>query len=121
MSNGVHILDTMTRNCLVKQLGSKKFKIIFTQGLNRQIRRMFETLGYRAQSLNRVRIMSIKLDVPIVKYREFTKEEVLELNGLLKSLQKHLTKRNILDYLRYPYENLENNYITKLNYKSALK
>ena len=56
---------------------------------------MFETLGYRVQSLNRVRIMNIKLDVPIVKYREFTKEEVLELNGLLKSPQKHLTKRNI--------------------------
>ena len=54
MSNGVEILDTITKNCLVKKLGSKKFKIILTQGLNRQIRRMCESLGYKVRSLNRV-------------------------------------------------------------------
>jgi len=51
MSNGVKILDTITKNCFVKQLGQKKFKIIHTQGLNRQIRRMCESLGYRVRSL----------------------------------------------------------------------
>ncbi len=85
MSNGVQILDTKTKNCFVKQLGPNKFKIILTQGLNRQIRRMCYSLGYRVQSLKRVRIMNIKLDVPVGKYREFTTEELLELNGLLKN------------------------------------
>jgi len=88
MSNGVEILDTITKHCFVKQLGEKKFKIILTQGLNRQIRRMCEALGYRVQSLKRTRIMNIKLDVPTGKYREFTKEELLELNGLLEYSSK---------------------------------
>ena len=88
MSNGVEILDTITKNCFVKQLGQKKFKIILTQGLNRQIRRMCESLGYRVKSLKRVRIMNIKLDVPIGKYREFTKEELIELNRLLENSSK---------------------------------
>ena len=88
MSNGVEILDTVTKNCFVKQLGSKQFKIILTQGLNRQIRRMCESLGYRVQSLKRVRIMNIKLDIPTGKYREFTQEELLELNLLLERSSK---------------------------------
>ena len=88
MRNGVEILDTMTKNCFVKQIGAKKFKIILTQGLNRQIRRMCEALGYRVQSLKRVRIMNIKLDVPLGKYREFTKEELNELNLLLENSSK---------------------------------
>ena len=88
MSSGVEILGTITRNCFVKQLGLKKFKIVLTQGLNRQIRRMCESLGYRVRSLKRVRIMNIKLDVPIGKYREFTKEELLELNALLENSSK---------------------------------
>ena len=88
MSNGVEILDTITKNCFVKQLGQKKFKIILTQGLNRQIRRMCEFLGYRVMSLKRVRIMNIKLDVPTGKYREFTKEELIQLKGLLEKSAK---------------------------------
>ncbi len=88
MSNGVKVLDTITKKCFVKQLGQKKFKIILTQGLNRQIRRMCESLGYRVKSLKRVRIMNIKLDVPVGKYREFTKQELLELNGLLENSSK---------------------------------
>ena len=91
MSNGVEILETITKNCFVKQLGAKKFKIILTQGLNRQIRRMCEALGYRVQSLKRVRIMNIKLDIPKGKYREFTKGELFELNRLLENSQKHFT------------------------------
>ena len=88
MSNGVEILDTITKNCFVKQLGPKKFKIILTQGLNRQIRRMCESLGYRVKSLKRVRIMNINLDIPRGKYRNFTKEELKEINGLLENSSK---------------------------------
>ena len=88
MSSGVEILETTTKNCFVKQLGPKKFKIILTQGLNRQIRRMCESLGYRVQSLKRVRIMNIKLDLPIGKFREFSKKELSELNELLKNSSK---------------------------------
>ena len=88
MSNGVKILDTVTKNCFVKQLGSKRFKIILTQGLNRQIRRMCESLGYRVRSLKRVRIMNINLDVPTGKYRQLTKKEITELNRLLENSSK---------------------------------
>ena len=88
MSNGVEILDTITKNCFVKKLGPKKFKIILTQGLNRQIRRMCESLGYKVQSLKRVRIMNIKLDVPTGKYREFTREDFSKLNLLLENSAK---------------------------------
>ena len=88
MSNGVEILETKTKNCFVKQLGPKKFKIVLTQGLNRQIRRMCDSLGYRVESLKRVRIMNIKLDVPSGKYREFTNEEISELNKLLENSSK---------------------------------
>ena len=88
MSSGVAILGTITKDCFVEQLGSKKFKIILTQGINRQIRRMCEALGYRVQSLKRVRIMNIKLDLPKGEYREFSKEELLELNALLENSSK---------------------------------
>ena len=88
MSNGVEILDTITKNCFVKQLGPKKFRIILTQGLNRQIRRMCESLGFRVKSLKRVRIMNIKMDVSTGEYREFTKEELLELKKSLENSSK---------------------------------
>ena len=63
MSRGVAILDTVTRPCKVEKTGEKSFRIILTQGLNRQIRRMCETLGYRVMTLQRVRIMNIRLEV----------------------------------------------------------
>lgn len=88
MSNGVPILDTVTKKCFVKQLGPQKFKIVLTQGLNRQIRRMCEELGYRVRTLKRIRIMNITLDIPIGKYREFTSDELNELNSLLESSDK---------------------------------
>ena len=69
-------------------MGPKKFRIILTQGLNRQIRRMCESLGFRVKSLKRVRIMNIKLDVSTGEYREFTKKELFELNELLKNSSK---------------------------------
>ena len=88
MSNGVPILDTVTKKCKVKKLSSKTFKIVLTQGLNRQIRRMCEYLNYDVITLQRVRIMNIKLDVPVGKYREFTAEELKELNMLLADSTK---------------------------------
>ena len=80
MSNGVPILDTVTRKCKVKQTGKKTFKIILTQGLNRQIRRMCEYLEYDVIKLKRIRIMNIKLDIPVGTYRDFTDKELNQIN-----------------------------------------
>ena len=83
MSNGVPILDTVTKKCKVKKLGRNTFSIVLTQGLNRQIRRMCEYLGYEVTKLKRTRIMNINLDLPVGKYRELTIEEFKDLNNLL--------------------------------------
>lgn len=83
MRNGVPILGTITRKCVVEKINEKTFKIILTQGLNRQIRRMCEHLDYRVRKLKRVRIMNIKLDIPVGQYRDFTDAELKELNRLL--------------------------------------
>ncbi len=83
MSKGVPILDTITKECKIKKTGSNEFKIILTQGLNRQIRRMCEYFNYRVVSLERTRIMNIELDLPIGEYRELTKKEVSSLNKLI--------------------------------------
>lgn len=83
MSGGVPILDTVTKKCKVEKLGKYEFKIILTQGLNRQIRRMCEYLDYEVQTLKRTRIMNIKLDIPVGEYRELTSKEMTELNALL--------------------------------------
>ena len=80
MSIGVPILDTVTRKCFVKQMDKKKFRIILTQGLNRQIRRMCEYLEYDVKTLKRVRIMNIKLDIPVGTYRDFTAKELNQIN-----------------------------------------
>lgn len=82
MSNGVPILDTVTRKCKVKQISKFTFQIILTQGLNRQIRRMCESLDYRVKKLKRVRIMNVELDLPVGKWRDLTKEELKEINRL---------------------------------------
>lgn len=89
MSNGVPILDRVTKKCEVRKLSSHEFKIILTQGLNRQIRRMCEYLDYEVITLKRVRIMNIKLDLPIGNHRELTKNEFQELNKLLENSTKH--------------------------------
>ena len=83
MSSGVPILNTVTRPCDVKQVREYEFKIILTQGLNRQIRRMCEHLGYRVKKLKRIRIMNIKLDIPLGDWRYFSSKEISELNSLL--------------------------------------
>ena len=88
MSNGVPILDTITKKCKVEKLSKYTFKIVLTQGLNRQIRRMCEYLDYDVTKLKRVRIMNIKLDVPVGEYRELTKEELKTLNELISDSSK---------------------------------
>lgn len=88
MSNGIPILDTVTRKCKVKQTNKKSFKITLTQGLNRQIRRMCEYLDYRVVRLKRVRIMNIQLDVPVGTYRHLTKRELNEINQLVADSSK---------------------------------
>lgn len=88
MAGGLPILDQVTRKCEVEQLGRDQFRIVLTQGLNRQIRRMCEYLGYKVKTLKRVRIMNIELDVPKGEYRELTKEELKGLDQLLSGSTK---------------------------------
>lgn len=88
MSGGIPILDTVTRECEVEQLGPRKFRIVLTQGLNRQIRRMCEHLGYRVTRLKRVRIMNIELDLPVGQWRDLTKQELKILNRLVQTSKK---------------------------------
>jgi 23S rRNA pseudouridine2604 synthase len=88
MSNGVPILDTLTRKCFVTQTGKLTFRIILTQGLNRQIRRMCEYLDYRVVKLKRVRIMNVQLDVPVGKWRHLTDKEIKEINRLVADSSK---------------------------------
>ncbi|HEV7382509.1 MAG TPA: 23S rRNA pseudouridine(2604) synthase RluF [Dyadobacter sp.] len=77
MSTGVPILDTITKKCFVRKDGSHVFTIILTQGLNRQIRRMCEYLGYSVNKLKRVRIMNVTLNnIPVGKWRDLTEEEM---------------------------------------------
>ncbi|MHC0447384.1 23S rRNA pseudouridine(2604) synthase RluF [Flavobacterium sp. 3-218] len=88
MGNGVPILDTVTKKCKVEQISKFTFKIILTQGLNRQIRRMSEYLGYEVTALKRIRIINISLDVPVGRYRELTDDEIKELNQLIEPSSK---------------------------------
>ena len=88
MRAGVPILDTVTRPCTVEKMDSQTFRIILTQGLNRQIRRMCQYLSYNVTFLKRVRIMNLHLDVPPGEWRDLTPEELEALNALLVDSQK---------------------------------
>lgn len=88
MSKGVPILGVVTRKCLVEPISKYVFRIVLTQGLNRQIRRMCEYLGYDVTRLKRVRIMNIGLDVPPGKWRDLTPAELSEINELIKDSRK---------------------------------
>lgn len=89
MGNGVQILDTITRKCQVRQEGNKRFRIVLTQGLNRQIRRMCEALDYKVIALTRTRIMNVTLsNIPVGKWRYLTPAEVEELNKLVSTSSK---------------------------------
>lgn len=84
MSGGVPILDTITKKCVVSKINDTTFRIILTQGLNRQIRRMSEYFGYKVVKLKRIRILNIKLgDLEVGKYRNVTQDELNKLNELL--------------------------------------
>ena len=83
MSSGVAILDTVTKPCVVELTGPRSFKIVLTQGLNRQIRRMCEALGCRVRRLKRVRIMNVELgDLPVGTYRPLDDIEMRKLRAL---------------------------------------
>jgi 23S rRNA pseudouridine2604 synthase len=86
MSNGVPVLDTITQKCLVEQNGPKSFRIVLTQGLNRQIRRMCLYLGYNVVRLKRIRIMNINLaNLPVGKWRNLTPAEVATIMQLTEN------------------------------------
>ncbi len=88
MRNGVPILDTITRNCEVSQVSTYQFRIILTQGLNRQIRRMCEHLGYRVKKLKRIRIMNVNLDLPVGQWRDLTSQELSQIKRLVDNSSK---------------------------------
>ena len=89
MSKGVKILGTVTKECYVEKINRNTFKIILTQGLNRQIRRMCETLGYKVIKLNRVRIMNVTLDkLQIGNWRNLTVKELKKINDLINNSGK---------------------------------
>lgn len=89
MENGVPILGTVTNKCVIKREGKKIFRIILTQGLNRQIRRMCEYFGFNVTKLERVRIMNVKLgNLKIGNWRNLTKEELKEINRLIATSVK---------------------------------
>ena len=90
MGNGIPILGTRTRKCFVKQTGSHTFTIILTQGLNRQIRRMCESLDYRVAKLKRVRIMNIKLDVPVGQWRYLNEDEIWMIQSMVADSTKEV-------------------------------
>jgi 23S rRNA pseudouridine2604 synthase len=82
MQTGVRLSDATTRPCRVTKLGPKVFRIVLTQGLNRQIRRMCEALGYTVETLQRVRIMHIKLgELPLGRWRQLSPTEIAPLLG----------------------------------------
>jgi 23S rRNA pseudouridine2604 synthase len=88
MGNGLPILETITKKCKVEQISKYVFRIILTQGLNRQIRRMCEYLDYEVTALKRTRIINISLDVAEGKYRKLTDTEIRELNTLIEPSSK---------------------------------
>lgn len=88
MSNGVPILGTKTKRCKVERIGKNKFRIILTQGLNRQIRRMCEYLGYEVVKLKRIRIMNVHLDVTVGHWRDLTPAEMKIINNLVRDSSK---------------------------------
>lgn len=89
MAGGLPILDTVTKKCFVKQTGDKKFTIVLTQGLNRQIRRMCEYLGYEVTALKRVRIMNVNLNgLRPGQWRHLSDKEMSEINKAIEGSAK---------------------------------
>lgn len=90
MGNGIPMLGTVTKKCFVRQEGGRRFRIVLTQGLNRQIRRMCSYLGYHVVQLTRVRIMNVELgNLPVGKWRYLTPAEVDKMNELVSKSVKN--------------------------------
>ena len=89
LSEGIPIMQTITNKCKVVQINKFYFKITLTQGLNRQIRKMCNYLSYEVYKLKRIRIMNINLDLPYGEWRYITKNEMIEINKLVK--ESHMT------------------------------
>ncbi|MHB1107537.1 MAG: 23S rRNA pseudouridine(2604) synthase RluF [Lutibacter sp.] len=89
MGGGLPILDTVTKKCEVSKLNDYSFKIVLTQGLNRQIRRMCDYLNYDVTSLKRTRIMNVNLDgIKVGEWRELSEKEMLEINNMISDSSK---------------------------------
>lgn len=88
MRTGIPILGVVTAKCKVEQVSDRAFRIILTQGLNRQIRRMCEYLDFHVTRLKRIRIMNVVLDVPVGKWRDLTKEELAEVQRMVANSSK---------------------------------
>ncbi|MFU8793468.1 MAG: pseudouridine synthase [Acholeplasmataceae bacterium] len=84
MASGIEILDTITQPCILRKVSNKTFHIILTQGLNRQIRRMCQALDYEVTDLKRIRVMHIKLDIPLGTYRHLTDQEIETLQTMIR-------------------------------------
>lgn len=97
MGNGIPILGTITRPCFVKQTSKFEFKIILTEGMNRQIRRMCQYLDYNVVALKRVRIMNVWLDLKPGEWRNLTTKEMDEINHLISDSSK-TTEQKTNDY-----------------------
>lgn len=106
MAGGIPILDTVTKKCHVKQTKDKEFVIILTQGLNRQIRRMCEYLGYEVVKLKRVRIMNVRIDgLNPGEWRHLTDSEMNEINASISSSAK--TEEGSIDPNKTPERSLK--------------
>ena len=100
MGNGVPILDTVTKKCLVEQESSNSFRIILTQGLNRQIRRMCDSLGYHVRQLRRTRIMNIELKgIKEGEWRLLTKEEMSFIANAVENSSKTEEASYLKDFM----------------------
>lgn len=95
MSNGIPILDTVTKKCKVERISRFVFRMVLIQGLNRQIRRMCEYLGYEVTALKRIRIMNVDLDnLPVGQWRDLTKEEMDIIKTMVQESKKTAAAEN---------------------------
>lgn len=98
MAGGLPILGTQTNPCEVEQMGRNVFRIILTQGLNRQIRRMCEYLDYEVTKLKRIRIMDIRLDVPTGQWRDFRPHELESIEASFQASEARLAAQGTSDH-----------------------
>ena len=100
MGNGVAILDTVTQKCFIEQESSNSFRIILTQGLNRQIRRMCDSLGFHVRQLKRTRIMNIHLEgIKVGEWRHLLKDEIRFINNAIENSSKTEEASYLKDFM----------------------